>query len=436
MPISPPSTIRDKWLEPSPRDEIASSELSKDVFYAESSTREKIMHYFNIAMFAGAFAAAVYSLKSRSISRLSWIPLIYAARKIAAVAIGYLCHAATLCWIKDKDRVGEVDKLKYCENVDVKRITLNKSGVNYDAYLLINPKADNCKWTLFAGHGGFVIDEDMMHVVDNFDCVSLNYKHNLSEYHCDANKWHRVPGRELTNYLIVNGPTVGRSQGRPTPYQNGAAFEAGLQFLEKEIQATHIIMKGHCFGNGALAGAILQHDFEKAQNARLESGNPKINYLLISDRTFSRLSDIASEMVSFNVTLISGLVKVAFFLLGIELNCVEASKKLSQKEIKQIIIQHDADDGTISANVGLAQNLIKEKILDNKIFLQSDEIGHLPDYRVTGLPKQIQKDIHENIQAFLNIDSEDSEEEIDWSFWDDKGPDISLKTAFRSRVRH
>jgi len=298
------------------------------------------------------------------------LPLL--PRKIAAIAIGYLAYPAALgSFLTGKENVSQnLEALNQLEREGyfIKKITICKSGVQYDAAIIGNKKTiGNGKWTLHALGNGM----SMEMVYD--DLPRANYKKG-------------------SNTLLINGPSVGQSNGWPTRYQLGAGFEAGIQFLEEKVQAKHIALHGLSLGGGMMSEAILNHDFSSG----LSRG---IKYLVISDRTFCKLSDIASNLIGV-------VVKPIFYLMGMELDVVKAAKKLSQLGIEQIIIQHDpfdmryslprGDDGVIPSEVSLASRLHREKDLKNKVFLESGMITHNGP-----LPRDIERELNSKTNQFF-----------------------------------
>ena len=125
------------------------------------------------------------------------------------------------------------------------------------------------------------------------------------------------------NVLYVNGPGIGRSSGFPTSYSIGAGQETGLQLLENGIKAKKILHYGMSLGGGAQEEAILSHEFKTEE----------IDYLVWTDRSFDKLSNIASSLGTT-------LAKPIFFLLGIELNGIAAARKLEQLGITHIVTQN------------------------------------------------------------------------------------------------
>lgn len=270
-----------------------------------------------------------------------------------AVALGYAAYpkaAATLLGYVDLDTV-----LRHIERLEkkgyiVREITIVATSSSFGGYKIsyhgvIVTKAstrDNGNWCIHAFGNGMSIEDGLLGTVKEApsDC----------------------------NLLFVNGPSVGKSQGWPTRFQLGAGFEAGLQFLEEKVGAKKILMKGHSLGGGMMSEAILQHKFVEG-----------VQYMSISDRTFSRLSDVVGALVS-------PVVAVVFRIAGADLDNIEASKKLSHLGIPHVIIQHvngkKDTDGVIPDNVSLSNALHEEGTLENKIFLESSKITHngaLPD---------------------------------------------------------
>lgn len=178
--------------------------------------------------------------------------------------------------------------------------------------------------------------------------------------------------------MIINGPAVGGSFLEklwvfPTRYQFGAGFEAGLQLLEKVVQATHIAIRAHSLGNGMVSEGILQHEFQIG----------KVAYLLISDRTFSRLSVIARIFIEHILggtlgTVVGSVATLFCYLTGTELDGIAAAKKLTDLGLPQIIIQHGIGPGTdhvIPDEAGLAKEFPQDRHKD-KYLLLSDRICH------------------------------------------------------------
>lgn len=301
---------------------------------------------------------------------LSCAAAIFSVRKIGAAVLGHAIYPASLTsypCVKERFNF-EIEGLwqgrwLQSNGYDVRKITLHKSGTNYDAYLISHPSTEKT--------GRFAI-----HALGN--CMTMEHfmirlaKEDLSQK-CTT--------------LLINGPAVGLSRGWPTQYQMGAGFEAGLQFLERVAKASHIVMKTFSLGNGMMSEAILQHDFTEGMKR-------KIRYLCISQCSFSRLSTIAKA-------LIGRVAKPVLFVVGLDLEGVEAARKLSDLGIAQIIVQHRSNDdsgsdGIIPDRTSLAFELRKDPLLKKKIFIESEHITHTHP-----LPKAVQNSLNQNILQFF-----------------------------------
>lgn len=320
-------------------------------FHATTTFSEKVWRIANNALFSAA-AYSVYALVSgnvKNIPRIAYyIAIALAARKIASTIIGYCVYFAiykTQAELQAQEEVGTKDLVQ--RGYSVQRIALNKSGVAYNAMIITHPKTvESRKWSIHALGNNMAMEEVMSTIARN------NFPRGC-------------------NTLLINGPAVGKSFLEklwvfPTRYQFGAGFEAGLQCLETIMQATHINMRGLSLGNGMMSEGILQHDFKIG----------KVAYLLISDRTFSRLSDIARAFVTIIGTFLC-------YLTGAELDGVAAAKRWTALDLPQIIIQHGIGPGTddlIPDDEGLAKEFPEDKYPDKRLLISPDIIhnGFLP----------------------------------------------------------
>jgi hypothetical protein len=312
-------------------------------FEAEVPLIDKVCRVANGVVF-GAGLYGVYALARGSAGTVSYpicLAVVLTARKVLSALIGHIAYPAT--WLYSQSSLKEDEKIDIQRLVGmgyiVNKITLYKSGTAYDATLVTSKDTiENGKWTMNALGNAMAIEQVTASIaLENFSRGS--------------------------NTLLINGPSVGASKGWATRYQMGAGFEAGLQFLEKEIKATHIAMRGLSLGGGMIAEAVLQHDFT-------EGMSKKIQYLCISDRTFSKLSSVASALVG-------RLVEPLFYLAGMELDGVAAGFKLSSLGIHQIVVQHKSgdfigSDGVIPDQVSLAKKILPM----NKRFIVSSQIRH------------------------------------------------------------
>lgn len=313
-------------------------------FYASTTLSEKVWRVVNNLLFPAA-ALCLGTIVNRKIRPIpvvyaSYVVIALAVRKIVATVIGYVAYPAIVMYsctqLIQKEAVA-FDLLKK-EGFVTQKISLHKSGVIYDATIIGHSDTiGNGKWS--------------MHALGN-----VNAMEDCTEDLAKANHPYGA------NTLLINGPGIGRSGGYPTRYQLGAGFEAGLQFLEKEVKATHIVLEGLSLGGGMMAEAVLAHQFDT-------SG--RVKYLAISKCTFSRLSEIATALVGTIATF-------AFFLTGAELDGVSGAEKLKKLNINHILIQHSSEgnkgsDGVIPDHVALAPALEQAP---TRIFLLSPLISH------------------------------------------------------------
>lgn len=333
-------------------------------FHASQTRSEKVQSVANgLLLVTGALC--YYVLTSRKMVHMPpaclyarYAVLALTARKLFSTYIGYLVYPATTkpsCSLRAKEEKA-INKLKE-EGYITQKITLYKSWAAYDATLIGHANTlANGKWSMHALGNGDTMEE----------CLYSIASENRRRYG--------------VNTLLINGPSVGSSRSFPTRYQLSAGFEAGFQFLEKKIQATHIIFEGFSLGGGMLSEAALAHEFDLK----------KVKYLGILNCTFSRLSAIAAAMVG-------RLVLPIFYLTGTELDSVVGVEKLKNLNIQHIIIQHsdehEATDGVIKDRVSLASKLKPDP---TRTFLLSPDISHDRD-----LPATIQAELDATIQTFL-----------------------------------
>jgi CHLPS protein DUF818 len=292
---------------------------------------------------------------SHKVTYLCYTVFVLAIQRISSSLPGYMAYkAASVPQGILTDEEGHAQRHLQANGFTTQKIALHKSGVVYDARLITYPETvNNGKWSIHA-FGVFKTMEMMMEKV-----AIANHAIGV-------------------NTLLINGPSVGRSSGFPTRYQLGAGYETGLQLLEQEIKATHIILKGYCFGEEMIAEAILTHQFTQ-----------KVKYLVISDRASCRFSDIASI---FWGNVVYPILRIT----GTELDSVAAAEKLKTLSIQHLIIQHASSDdkGTdnfIPDRVGLAAALAPS---DNRVFFCSEQIDHsatLPEPIRTGLKTHVQQ---------------------------------------------
>ncbi len=178
------------------------------------------------------------------------------------------------------------------------------------------------------------------------------------------------------NVLMLNGPSIGRSDGIATPRTLGEAHEAALQFLEKAVNAKEIVIAGHSIGGGVVGQAILQHQFD-----------PKRKYLVVRQATF----DTVSNAVKRFLPLFKTAAEKAICASGAELDNIEPSKRLATLGIPEVIVQAShgevargetpklsdfASDGVIDSKASLGYRLVKDEVLSHKTFRCIARLGH------------------------------------------------------------
>lgn len=380
---------------------------SFDEFTADTTLLEKVTGFVNRLAF-GLFFYGGYRFVTSPGRMFSLALMIPAPRKVVSVALGYLVYPIAIktsfSKIEKEDLLEEgKEQMKYLMLDDylVRRIILSKSDIQYDGVVIAHPKVfENGRWSIHALGNGMAYEE----VIE--ELARRNFSRGF-------------------NTLLINGPSVVSSKGWPTRYQMGAGFEAGIQFLEKEVEATRIILHGFSLGGAMMGEAIMQHDFSKARD--------HVRYLSISDRTFSDLSSISSvfanEIVNdFRTNLalmrfskrkifMCGVVhpllwtiqkglKPAIWATNMELDNMKVARKLSSLGIRHIVIQHSSHngngtDGVIPDSVSLLYEMLHHprSMLPNKVYLSSPEISHmwqLPGKISTQVIEEIDKFAHES----------------------------------------
>lgn len=339
----------------------------RETFTAQTTTSEKICRIANNIL----LVASLYEGYCWFYGLVGFFPLltgILAARKIITVIIGLVAYPVTSTSIPgvsgNIQKKGDVDLNTLREQgFIVSKKFFYKSGTRYEAVLIGHKDTiENGKWTISA-LGNCMIIQD-------FFIEHANKSKALN-----------------SNLLLINGPAVVGSGGWPTGYQMGAGYEAGLQFLEKKIpNLTHVQMTGYSLGGGMIAEAILNHDFSSVK----ERG---IKYMLVSDRTFGKLSSIAEYCFSF-------LVRPLFFFTGLELDSVKAAEKMTRLNFRHVIVQHTSEDsqghdGAIPDSVSLAHELGEAT---NRQFIGSDRIFH---FGPGSLPLDLQRNLHTEMDQFF-----------------------------------
>lgn len=328
-------------------------------FVAKSSLLDQITRIGNYSIFALALVGVCSGQNfGRRSTYLHQVCLFLAVRKVLCVIAGYIGYKATHL---SKSKLLNISSLAHSKlrkkGFLFNTINLHKSGICYVAtWISTADTLDNKVWVVNALGVTSAMEENLYRLA----------KRNL---------------KFGSNTLVINGPAVGMSQGHPTPYQLGAGYEAGLQYLETIVKANHIIMYGHSFGGATMGIAIGMHDFTFG----LEN---KIKYLSVSDRTFNSAAKIATQHYA-------SIFEPLVHLVGFEFEGVAPAKKLIELGIRQIII-HGHNDPVIPKAFSLSKKLHDLKIEANKYFIESDHIPHSGE-----LPFAILEDLTFQIQKFI-----------------------------------
>lgn len=207
----------------------------------------------------------------------------------------------------------------YKGNFIAKEVVLQNKAIKYRGILVGHKDTiNNGRWAIHAIGQNGVIEESIE------SCANI--------YH-----------ESQTNLLMINGPSIGQSQGTAWPETMGEAQEIGITFLERAIKAKKIALIGRSLGGSSMAQAILEHDFRWG----LDRG---VQYLAIDQVTFDRLSNVCTQflknlcpqipVISTIFTKIAQIIgTILVKISGLEIDTIAASKKLRQLKIPEVIIQ-------------------------------------------------------------------------------------------------
>jgi hypothetical protein len=259
----------------------------------------------------------------------------------------------------------------------VRDVNLEKNGIRYSGLLIAHEETiGNRQWVLQAtGNAqpieqGFVdIDKQGRYIAEegaprsNFSFSSFYQKQGF-------------------NLLLINGPGVGKSEGKATAQSMGDAQQVGISFIETALKANKIVIAGFSLGGAAIGQAILQHAFKG-----------DVKYLVVRQMTFDRVSTICAKIVArASPFLEKFVVKQLIKWTGLEIDSVAASKKLQQLGIQEVIVQRSAvescqsnsipclnqfeTDGVIVPEASLGYALVKEGVTEDKVFCPLPEAEH------------------------------------------------------------
>ena len=242
--------------------------------------------------------------------------------------------------VLDKRRVRTFKKL-HAQGYSFKELVLEKNKVRYSGLLIYRESSKNNGQWIIQATGNCMPYEPAAPIFANHynppDC----------------------PDEHRFNLLFVNGPGVGKSDGIATPASMGDAQEIGISYLE-ELGAKKIVLAGFSLGGAAMGQAILKHEFKKDRQ-----------YLVVSQMTFDRASNICSKIYHIKNRILKSLMKGFIHWSGCEMDTVKASQKTQNLFIPEVIIQagkeqegsliHDSDS-LIPKKASLGYRVKKEKI--------------------------------------------------------------------------
>jgi hypothetical protein len=257
----------------------------------------------------------------------------------------------------------------------VRNIILEKNGTRYSGLLMGRATTiTNGRWALQATGNSTPIEHVALYAYDNY--INCGY-----------------------NTLLINGPSVGRSEGHATPDSMGEAQEVGISFLETAIKGNKIVIAGCSLGGAAIGQAILKHTFKT-----------HVKYLVIRQMTFDSASNVCAEVFGKLKWLVKRIVPWS----GCEMNNTTASRKLQELQITEVIVQagfvpamvrptkeyledpvnrHNylenfTHDGVISQQASHGRRLIEEQVVGHKVFRCLPHAEHCPpDYISAAYPE-------------------------------------------------
>lgn len=206
-----------------------------------------------------------------------------------------------------------IDKQK----ATAKRVILERDGIRYEGVSLTHSNTvQNKNWVLYALGNGCTME-------------SISGKEM---------KWLFKAG---FNILSINGPGIGNSEGTAVPKTLGLVQELGMRYLEEKVKAETIVLAGYSFGGATMSEAILSHKFKQ-----------RIFYLALRIFTFDTLSNVAKDIIK----LPASFIKKLLLWTDCETGSLEASKKLTQLNIQEVVYQ-GGRDGLIRQAVSLASHM-------------------------------------------------------------------------------
>lgn len=226
----------------------------------------------------------------------------------------------------------------------VRHLKLNYQDICYSGLLIAHNKTYlNNKWAIQATGMADPIEKHL---------TEIDY----------VEKYHSIG----YNLIMMNGPGVGRSEGQATGQTIGHPQHAALQFLESSMKAKRIVLAGFSLGGAAIAQATLLHTFEPKER----------QYLIVKQMTFDKISNVVKQFTSLpGIQFVAKKIASVIEQSSCETSCVEASIKLAQLDIHEVIIQSGTDsenfldDAMIAKEASLAVRLLSEGITHAKRFI-------------------------------------------------------------------
>lgn len=216
---------------------------------------------------------------------------------------------------------------------EAKHVILEKQGIRYSGYEVAfsDSKNRDC-WVLQAVGNSMTAENSLIGFVESYQGAGFNL-------------------------LIVNGPSVGLSEGTATRETMGDAQEVALSYLEEVKRAKKIALSGFSLGSAALSEAILQHAFKK-----------ECHYAVIRQMTFSSLDLVVKDLVNkrMNSSWLGSAAAGLVSFSGLNMNNREASQKLQGLGIEEVVLQ-----STISSLSNKPTVLLRP---DKALFVDDDVI--------------------------------------------------------------
>lgn len=339
---------------------IANRAVDFSVTDPSMGTMKKVA-FFAVKMIL--FPWGLYELLKFTMQRVVMIFLYPAQSRIVKLFLRGVWGTSAL----DRARLNQVQRLRGL-GFTVRDVVLMRNGVRYNGITISRPNTiENRAWAIQATGNS----EPIEHSLELFA---------------------RVYGTINFNILLINGPQVGRSEGHANPDTMADVQELGIRYLEEALSANKVILAGRSLGGAVMGGAILKHEFK-----------PDIQYTVVRQMSFDRASNVCSKIIG--MTIFARLKNIVKRLVGwcCELDGIAPSRKLSELNIKEVIVQSAVRrssgvapakddfsfDNVIPKEATLGYRLVKEGVTTNKVFCCAPW-GHV-DNETIYLPLQLEE---------------------------------------------